>query len=224
MIYPGVLDYKREIAATPSYPTDGLVSRWTFEDSLEDVYGSYDLSSSGTIAYVDGLLGRCIDYNNAGKSYTSAVKSAMIGGNSWSISMWWYQKDVGYYDPLFYFVGSTNPPRFYLHISETSATDYYYEAMDGKRVYWNQTITSGAWHHHVVTFSKPDYKWYVDNGSPKTLTFNVNMQDKGQVLTFGGRADNGTYLANGYQDNTYFYNKALSAEEVAQLYNNGAGV
>lgn len=221
----GIFDYKVG-TPTPSYPTDGLIARWTFEDSLNDVYGSNNLSSYGTIAYATGKLGKCVDYNNAGKSYTAAVKSYMIGGNPWSISMWWYQKSVGYYDPLFYFVGTTNPPRFYLHISETSGTDYWYEAMDGTRVYWNQTITQGAWHHHVITFSKPDFKWYVDNGTPHTLSFNVNMKDNNQVLTFGGRADNGAsqVLADAYQDNTYFYSKALSAAEVSQLWNGGDGI
>ena len=64
MIYPGVLDFKREIAG-PSYPTDGLAFRWTMDGSLTSEAGAgwtpktFSLMT-GTMDYSTGIVNQSV--------------------------------------------------------------------------------------------------------------------------------------------------------------------
>lgn len=65
---------------------------------------------------------------------------------------------------------------------------------------------------------------YVDT-SASSATINVDMGTTTIRMGFGYRVEStGNSKFKGYIDMAYFYNKALSASEVSQLYNGGSGI
>ena len=50
MIYPGVLDYKMFVPAGAAYPTSGLISRWAFDNNVNDGEGNYNLTAGASLS------------------------------------------------------------------------------------------------------------------------------------------------------------------------------
>ena len=87
----------------------------------------------------------------------------------------------------------------------------------------DKIVTHGVWNHVVVTYnSSGDYAFYINGqtagsgNAPYTFTYPGNTQG------FIGRCGGGNYF-NGDIDEVGVWNRALSAAEVTELYNNGAG-
>ena len=89
----GIFDYKIEMGSTPtpSYPTDGLISRWTFDETLEDDYGSVDLTyialGAASPTYADGKIGKCIYFAQNGGVYTDALHDYLKSYGTFSVSL-----------------------------------------------------------------------------------------------------------------------------------------
>ncbi len=221
-------------APGPAYPTDGLVSRYIFEDNMDDSYGSNNgwtpLSAPGDWTYTDGLIDKSFtqtgtsDYDLHSAIYTtdSGLTSLAENRNTVSISAWY---------KITYKKGAT---RLCAFTSSSSSADILFGAtVDGDgdvRVYRNGSqlfefdtdIVDSLWHHYVVTYDGTNAELYIDNDS-KGSTANTDNLSAGAV-SFTGQLNNGYWYFTGQCDCMYFYNKALSTDEISQLYNSGAGV
>ena len=90
-------------------------------------------------------------------------------------------------------------------------------------------MSTGTWYHVVGTFDRPNIKIYV-NGVLEGTTVHDHPIDYGNLPLFIGRtgqcggAGNGSYDAylNGSIDEVAIYNRALTATEIAEMYNDRA--
>jgi len=83
------------------------------------------------------------------------------------------------------------------------------------------TLTPFTWYHIVFGFDGSNIFIYVNNGAPTTAV-------KSEVRRSGGNFVVGNYQSftlgwTGIYDEVAYYNRALSAADVATLYNGGAG-
>jgi len=99
----------------------------------------------------------------------------------------------------------------------------------GARVYWNSTsiITesgverSGSWHHYLfVSRSTTNHELYVDGQSVGTSATSKSLPNPLSNITIGAWYPTSQHF-NGSLDEVRIYNRALSANEVTQLYNLG---
>ena len=82
-------------------------------------------------------------------------------------------------------------------------------------------IVDGAWHHCVIVCAYPSLHFYIDrvNVVSRTMTFD-NVADT-QIRRFAHGADDNSY--QGRVDEFGMWNRALDADEVSALYNDGLG-
>ena len=233
----GIFDYK--IGGAPAtWPTDGLISRWSMDNTPNDSVNGFNLSAVGTPVYSSDIkkIGNYSHYfDNTNGLYTDSVKSYLIGGNPWSISLWFYAETGGsWYDPMIFFSRTTDQSWdriYFVNQADASLTAYAsinYSGGGGNisafNVWSGSSTGYNEWHMYTLTYSKPTITAYLDAVSKGTASQTKNLRDYSQRLGFGYRPENTSFKAKGYMCAVYLYNKALSQSEINQLYNNGSGV
>jgi len=86
----------------------------------------------------------------------------------------------------------------------------------------NLGITNNAWHHIVATYDGSYKRIYVDGVERKnasyTETLRTGLGTAERIGAYGGGSP--SFFFNGKIDNLVVYNRSLSAEQIAALYNN----
>jgi len=200
--------------------TTGLLHQWHLNGNSVD---SVDGSGNGTdtaVGYAPKLGSGCAGFN--GTTSKSTLPSNFSLANGYSVSAWVLTSNAstsiagGGYNGIF---GSTNASNC-LSVDGKKATycAYYsgaYHALQG-----TADINDNAWHHVVITHIPDGTAYlYVDGGTPVTanLTYNTVQFAIGRLgLSYQG------YM-HGLIDQTLTYDRALTSDEVASLYNSGNG-
>lgn len=89
-----------------SYPTDGLVSFFKFDDNLKDSNNKTpDGTNNGSVAFIEGKSGKALSLS--GNNYISFSRKTFKSGNNISISVW--------------FKAAHRPIRYFLRCSDFGA-------------------------------------------------------------------------------------------------------
>lgn len=218
-------------------PTNGLVAYYGFENNSNSHNGLYNLSNlhaSGTaINYTNSGNGT----GNAAYFNNTALKSTAISSqitNTFTICFW-QKNDTPQnqiYATRFELFGSVfyrNPnasgqwSRSQISISNGS---WVGPQMD-------TTLSNNTWQHIAITYaSNGSFTRWVNGVYDSTLDSNVgfaNLIKYNQILSIGGGADGtGNFMNskafNGYIDEFYIYNRALTSAEINQVKNDVDGV
>jgi len=215
---------------SPSYPTDGLIARYSFDDTLNDSYGSnngFVTYPSGTPSwtYDTGLINKAVkgasSGNNTLRNTTDSPIYNCSGNTAWSVSVWikitntsaGYQKPINFSNIFLGFGGSAFKPPGSLDgnpfLYTTSPIGYY--AAD---------MRDNTWHHYAIVDDNSTIKLYIDTTERiSTSSPSIGTSSRMEIL-----AQNQSWYLNGYMDLLYLYNKALTTTEISQLYNSGSGV
>lgn len=197
---------KKEPGEEKSYPTDGLVSYFNFDNNLEDKLGNTpDGTNHGSAIFSSGKSGEAITLNGSGQ-YIEFGRSTYRSGNNVSVSVWLKRSlNEGMYTIMCndFGVWATNTTAgmaVSLPLTQ-SATG---------------PITPNEWTHLVGTYDGTNIKAYV-NGILKETT-----NHPGDIADWAGNLKLGvfdTYYWAGSIDELFIYSKVLSQSEVDQLYN-----
>jgi len=205
-----------------AYPTDGLIERWDFNDTLVGVNGYTWSADVGTIAYTTGKIGKCLDFTGGSialQNSESGIYDTFTGTNTFSISCWLYstvadgqyvwRSGDGNKEIIFGWNAAANcsparhQPGVVVNVAEGTAA----------------VFGESAWKHFVITYDGTTLKGYVDDSADSTVVSSISINTTNWAL---GGDSYGYY--DGYVDLLYIYDKALSTDEIAQLYNGGSGV
>lgn len=214
----GILGYKHPIyAASASFPTDGLLARYQFEDNNNDSYGSYNMS--GGNAFVTGKVGKAANVQPGYPSLNdSALADNFLGQSPFSISFW-ARFDGGAGEGVCFCVHNGG-------WSSGMVQAYFYNGsytMDFMGVTFNygSSHNFGLWHHYVSMFSGTQSIAYLDGAHVSTQ---ADTSNKGgvSIVSLGARPGiDGKYWS---YDQYYLYKRVLTAGEISALYNGGAGI
>ena len=222
--------------ATLTMPNNslGLVGHWTF-DGKDMISNVADTSGQGNNGYltsftstttVPGVFGQALSLNGSG-NYVNGGTGASLNPQTVTVSAWVkgnafassynavvskVNGSVGYYQIL---IKSTG--KLALYVKGNIQVSY-----DGSGIH---TLAANKWYHLVLTYDGTSGLYgYVNGvqdkvqaGPDGALANNTGTLSIGTDLDFGGRFFNGTI------DDVRIYNRALSAAEVKQLYNQGVG-
>jgi hypothetical protein len=88
------------------------------------------------------------------------------------------------------------------------------------------SITTGVWHQVVVTRNGSAFSLYFDDNVVGSTVFSGALTPSSNPLLIGRRdsADPRDFAVDGRLDEVAIWNRALSASEVASLWNNGQGM
>ncbi|MFW6172440.1 MAG: LamG domain-containing protein, partial [Elusimicrobiota bacterium] len=87
-------------------------------------------------------------------------------------------------------------------------------------------ISDGNWHHIVGTYDKSNMKLYIDGSEENSTLKSHLLGSLDYPFTFGARNNRGTIegFFNGDIDEFGIWERALTSEEVSELYNDGDGL
>lgn len=226
---------------TAVVPTTGLVGEWKLDESggtvANDTKNNFDANVFGGAAFIGGQLGNALNLNNGtsgtGGKYAQMPANATLDSlqeGNYTISAWFFAYSAptdatpdnrhwaiviksGHHLGLVYQNDQRFAARHYLvgDVLESASS--------------SATYPINTWHHvaGVVSKTAGTVRVYVDGALQGTNTFTANTAAKEYNATPWriGRG-NTNWAANGRVDQVRIYNRALSAGEVADLFNESA--
>lgn len=209
----------------PAYvPTNGLVGWWPFNGNANDESGN---GNNGT---VNGATLTSDRFGNAGKAYDfDGVDDYILVNNlnisnSWSIGFWFESTDTNLFTQQYLIGNGNNNYSCGIAISGNNSP-----AISGKSIFSYdgftplQNIVDGGLYgnlfdYHVVVVSQ---------GGVQSIYVNSNLINSNQLdqiiinsCAFGKRLDNLFYFL-GKLDDIGIWNRALTQQEITNLYNGG---
>ena len=217
----------------------GLVSYWKLDETSGVAYDATStnaLTNNNTVTYGAGKISNAANYASASSQYHSIADASQtgldLGGACFSLSLWfnlttWNTNDfdaiVSKYD--------LHERSYRLSLTKEGGSFYLFDICDSTGENCtsstkSQTFSTGTWYHVVASFDAPN----------KTVTIYHNGNSLGSASTTydGATADTSPFnlAANAYfgnysntkLDEVGIWNRALSASEVAGLYNSGSGL
>ena len=225
---------------TKPQPLEGLISRWAFDEGSGTIAHDSVGNNHGTIygaQWTTGILGGALDFAGNGERVEVPDDDSLTPANQITICFWVYNR--GGSVPAIYKSASCpgepaspgNSRAYGMALSEEWVSMSVYSAVNTYgQITSNNPVSLNKWHHVAGTFNQGQAALYVD-GHPEisaTLAVSSIMNDA-QPLIIGGAweycgTDSFEGKLNGVVDDVRIYNRALSAEEIRQLYQNGSGV
>ncbi len=203
-------------AQLPSYlPADGLLGWWPFNGNANDESGN------GNDGVVNGATLTADRFGNASRSYGFdgindyiVTNSINFGYNGdYSISLW-----ANIHVPY-----SSGFPQHYLFANAATENGVYLNTDFNENQFGcNSTYSSnslGVWHHFLGVKDNGVFTLYIDNiniGSTQGCTSTSNFIN-GRPIYFGNSSVFTEYT-NGQIDDIAIYNRALSAQEIQDLF------
>jgi hypothetical protein len=208
-----------ELYDTPLFPDGNLVSYWRMENNSNDAKGSNNgtdtsmsyTTSSGAFGYGGSYNGTSSSQRFAGPAFGSAA----------TISLWMKTNFNNTTDSSQRIFIDTTSPRQFL---------FYYEGAY-KKFGWNSgganvidpfTYSfgniSGQWHHWAFVWTTTtNWKVYFDGAVIQSGTTTITTGTP-TSLTMGAKSDQAHSWAPAAMDDVAYFNRALTADEVYDLY------
>lgn len=212
------------IYPVPSVPsgviTNGLLSFFTFDNTIVDSVGAITLTLTGSVSYVSGRRSQAVylanETNSAAATFaTNYLTSSYSLTTPFSVSLW--------FNPT-----NTNRGCLISTYNSTSAfnngVDIYIAGGAVSAAYNNvqnvgssYSISNGTWYHVVVTVNASNLLTFYVNGSQVGNQITQSIYSNG--LMIGCVRDGGSmYAYSGYMDDYRIYNRVLSGSEISQIY------
>ena len=215
------------------YPA-GLVHYWKFDDSLDDSVGSNTLSNTNSVGFAVGKINSAASFDRSLSQFLSGPLTGLTG--SWSIAGWVKavtSNENGEY-PCFWQLQDANGNPMTLVIQDSAGTTGWVYISDPNFGDINLGMSNPAFtwgtdefHHVVVTVDNSGdggvLTVFIDGVQQETGTVSYHFNPTSIVI--------GAQYRDGFQafgdclvDEVGLWNRALSAADVAQVFNNGNGL
>jgi hypothetical protein len=207
-------------AQLPSYlPADGLVGWWPFNGNANDESGNgNDGVVNGATLTEDrfGNLNRAFVFDGA-DDYIRVTEFNDQATNSLSISIWVKAVPLNTYQ-VFLSKGPKAPGHYevYAFITTNKLSWNTFDACENLES--DFVIADNEVHHIVIVQDANVITFYVDNIQRSQLVCEGNIQDVVNDLTFGKVDDADPYFTQGLLDDIAIYNRALTPQEIQNLY------
>ena len=202
-----------------------LLAHYQWNNSDDDLKDTNELTAEGSPTYSSSVkkLGThsvYLDNNADAFAFTSGAPS---WGSPSVISMatWIYwQGTSGGYSMIFDGYGDASNVSFNFGLQDSNDTIQTYTA-EG----WGEstsTVSKNTWVHVGYVLSSSAKKFYINGSLINTVSGSFTRGTANAHNRIGAR-NNDTHGFKGYLDQTLFWNKEVSAQEMTDLYNSGSG-
>jgi hypothetical protein len=197
----------------------GLVGAWKLDGDSNDSHGSNNGSDS-SISYSTGKNGQCAMFSGAG-SLIELVGSPLSGTGEFSIFCWVKCGNTKSGYPGLFACGSQSDSEAVFFaltpnkklIASTYGLPY---GLNG-----NTDVADDTWHQAGLIFKNGKFQLYLDGATDSAeMAFSPSLGN--EYGWFGKLYNNGDTL-EGYLEDMYVWNRALTASEITALYNSGNG-
>jgi hypothetical protein len=186
-------------------------------------------TNNSTVTYVGGKIGNAARFS--GSNYLSRADSAALSPTTAATWSFWFYKTTAYSgsNNMFTSKWNFNANNGWGHRTNGTEFEATLENYNYAGITSGLGLSANTWYHAVVIFNGAGVgnsgrlKLYI-NGAEKTLTYTgtipSTISDTANAFEIGGWSNIGYYFT-GIIDEFGFWNKALSSDEVAILYNSG---
>jgi hypothetical protein len=219
-------------------PTSGLIGEWKLDEMggtiAEDTKNGYDATVQGSAGFVAGKLGRALNLNNGttgtGGKYAEMPSNATLDNvqeGDYTLSAWFYPytapPDLNTDDRHWAIVAKAG-----LHMGLMYEPDrrfsirHYLTGPMLKNPHSATTYALNTWHHvaGVVSKATGTVTLYVNGAQAGSATFAAGTAAREYGTTrFRIGKGSSNWAADGKVDQVRIYNRALSAAEISDLYN-----
>jgi hypothetical protein len=216
------------IAQIPTYvPTNGLVGWWPFNGNGNDLSGNANhlANTNGVVSYStdrNGESNSCASFN--GSAYLSKSNPTLPIGNSNRTYSVWVKMNQSTSGTAF----SQNGFSCNSYAGLFCGLDGAYFLGECNDRSWGYTTTTSQWNHIVLVYNNNVMYCYrngvlinVPNSTYYNFSTSLNTNSISFFVGYPGATD-GTWPSpmNGYVDDLAIYNRAMTEEEVTNLYIN----
>lgn len=226
-------------------PANGLVGHWALDEtSGTTITDSSGNNNNGTAANgldpatdsVNGVVATALDFDgtddliDAGSS--SSLDDIFAGGGA--ITAWinprsWGEADFGRIVDKSASTGADNGYHFHVLSSGNLRFDHDFDGGDGQMNTTTAPIALNQWSHVAVVYNRDSaandpaiYVQGVLQNADSFIPSGTALSDSSHSLIIGNHSD-ASRTFDGQIDDVRIYNRALSVEEIAQLYEYGFG-
>jgi prepilin-type N-terminal cleavage/methylation domain-containing protein len=231
--YPEVDTKGSSITVSPLFNSSGLVGYWpmdegsgssTIDASGNGNGGTWNGTTTNGSYYTGGKVGPSAGVFNGSNDYVNVPDNASLdfsGTQPFTISAWVYQAVTTSYAPVITKGNSGGSPYNYALITNSTNPQARFNIYNGSAHGPNASgmETLNAWHLWTGTFDGATMTLYVDgvlSGTPLNISSTLPISNT-NALQMGRNASAQAW--NGDIDDVRIYNRALSAAEIAALYN-----
>lgn len=216
-----------------------LQAYWRLDEAsgnIVDEVNSYALTPTNSPTYsVTGKLGDAISFLRASDQRFEGYSSISnlidsFGYNDISISLWVnITGDTNTARGIFYLRGTNS---IYLY-ADTSNKIRGYTNLPGSSTYIaaNSGASSDTWYHVVLRLDRDGLMTLYINNELQTATLDISSYSGTNITSGGGSycyignyGTSSSYAFSGVIDELGVYNRLLTTDEIAELYNSGDGV
>ena len=207
--------------------TDNLLAFYKLDNTNDSSGNNRTLTNNGNVSFASGKIGNAAVFDGSGQFSIPSLDYQT--GSDISVSGWFKKNSTDNSGTgiltCYYYGGGANGP--FTLWDEGSALHYMFVNSEGN-VLDNVVTTSleaDVWYNMLFTYnqSTSELKGYL-NGSVVLNEQVSGLMSKNAATFEIGSGENGNFMFNGSIDAVGIWNRALSEQEVAALYNNGTGL
>ena len=214
-------------ANTTTTQNSGLVGYWPFEDgqgtTTADMSGHGNKGTITSATWINGKLGKALNFpGTSNNSVQFSFNASQINTPQTLTFTTWIKTSVstGVENNIMQIGGDYNKWALYIDSADAGEPSLSLTGNYQNRIKATQNVKDGLWHFIVGTFDGTTQKIYVDGQMQNSSSISLLSQTGTQTSRIGANND-GSDLFNGSIDEARIYNRALSATEVQQLYQEG---
>ncbi|MBK7965771.1 MAG: T9SS type A sorting domain-containing protein [Bacteroidetes bacterium] len=213
-------------AQVPSYvPTSGLVGWWGFSGNSNDASGNgNNFTVTGATLTTDrnGTANAAYQFNGTSQYLVNNNLSHLFSeSGSFSVSVWVYKTGTATGSAIM--SGATGGGPFIWIIQGTSTDMMLGTNKQGAAWFWAQTpLNLSNWDHYVGVYTTNAMTFYKNGVLSASNTYIHTGATSVTQPLYVGRGAGGTYLA-GKTDDIGIWNRALTSQEILDLYNASCG-
>ncbi len=196
---------------------------WRAEGNANDSSGTNNGTMQGTASFVAGEVGQAFSFDGS-SGYVSVPDAPTLDSftNAMTIECWiksgkltanpGWEGLVCKGNISWRLLGTTGAKTVYVAFNGASPTD----------LFGTRNVNDEQWHHIAATYDGNTMSLYVDGTLDASQAATGSILQTSDGLTIGNDAAQPGLLWNGLMDEVSLYNRALTSNEIAAIYNAGS--
>jgi chitodextrinase len=221
--------------AHASAPTSGLVGYWNFDEGSGTTAADYSGNgNTGTITgatWTTGKVGKgALDFNGVSDYINAGTGSSLTLTGDMAVSAWVNINDIRLYDTIISYAGAVgNPVQYAFELCQRKVSFRQGNKSCASDNQGNTILNTGQWYHIAAVRTGSSGNWsvalYVNGALDKVISLTLDPSTSNlSPVRIGSNISGGSNYFDGSLDDVRIYNRALSTQEVLDIYNDTGSV
>ncbi|OMF22908.1 hypothetical protein BK133_25310 [Paenibacillus sp. FSL H8-0548] len=195
------------------------LSLYSLDGNLDNTFGSTAGVAFGSPSYVEGKTSQAIQLNGSNQYVQLPASHALANYDEITLATWVYWDLNGQWQRIFDFGNGTNQYLFLTPRSGDNTLRFAIKNGGAEQFVQTSQLVTNQWVHVAVTLGNNNAKLFVNGEEKASAGMTIKPRDFKPSLNYIGKSQFADPLFSGKLDEFVIYNRALSTEEIGELYN-----